>query len=173
MAVEIERKFLLRNDEWRDLATSSQRMSQGYLGSYPVGKDVGRSSVRIRIAGEQAHINIKSRKAGHTRLEFEYPIPLVDAQLLLAECANQGIEKIRHWVPLGDLIVEVDEFLGANAGLIVAEVELTEASQEIPAVEWLGAEVTERLQYYNTELAKYPFNQWSSTEQQQYQNHYE
>ena len=92
---------------------------------------------------------------------------------MLAECANQGIEKIRHWIPLGNLVVEVDEFLAANKGLVVAEVELTEATQVVPEVAWLGLEVTERLQYYNTELAKRPFTQWSPAEQQAYKNHYE
>lgn len=171
MALEIERKFLVLNDHWRTLVSRQQKMSQGYLGSLPVGgEDHGRSSVRIRIAGDLAHLNIKSRTPGHTRLEFEYPIPVDDAEILLRECANHCIEKIRHWIPVDSLMIEVDEFLGSNEGLVVAEIELEAATQTLPALDWLGAEVTDDWKYYNTELAQRPWCLWSEEEQNEYSN---
>ena len=162
MALEIEHKFLVRDESWRAQVSRSQRMDQGYLGSLPVnGEDHGRSSVRVRVAGAEAHLNIKSRTAGHSRLEFEYPIPLAEAEEILSQCANLRIEKIRHWVPIGELCFEVDEFLGANQGLVVAEIELKTVGQYFPQPAWLGIEVTDDLRYYNTELAKHPWSRWS------------
>lgn len=162
MALEIEHKFLVRDESWRAQVTRSQRMDQGYLGSLPSGgDDLGRSSVRVRVAGDAAHLNIKSRTAGHSRLEFEYPIPLDEAEEILAQCSNLRIEKIRHWIPMGELFFEVDEFLGDNAGLVVAEIELSEVGQTFPKPAWLGREVTDDLRYYNTELARHPWTQWS------------
>jgi len=161
MSIEIERKFLVVDSTWRQQISRSQAMDQAYLGASPGdGEGRGRSSVRVRVAGDQAHLNIKARTPGPARLEFEYPIPLADAELLLAQCANHRIEKIRHWVPYGDVVFEVDEFLGANQGLVVAEVELAAVDQEFAHPAWLGAEVTQDPRYYNNELALRPWTAW-------------
>lgn len=168
MALEIERKYLLLNDDWRALVARSQKLAQGYLGSAFPGlsaeQDQGRSSVRVRVAGEQAWLNIKARQRGHSRLEYEYAIPLADAEEMLAQCANHGLEKIRHWLPWGDVTFEIDEFLGANQGLVVAEVELSHPDQSFPRPAWLGAEVTDDLRYYNNELAQRPWSEWRAEE---------
>jgi adenylate cyclase len=155
MALEIERKFLIRSDEWRGQVASRELLKQGYLSSG------SQCSIRARVAGEYAWLNLKARKSGMTRLEFEYPIPLADANQILDELA-QGplLEKYRHRIPAGSLVWEIDEFLGANAGLIVAEIELPseDASFDHPA--WLGEEVTQDERYYNFNLARTPYTQW-------------
>src|SRR5690348_14479884 len=118
MPREIERKFLLTSDAWRALAHRKQSMSQGYLAG------TERVSLRVRIAGDRAHLNIKSGGLVASRLEYEYEIPLDEARELLTLCAGPLIEKTRHYVEFGGLEWEVDEFAGANAGLVVAEIEL-------------------------------------------------
>lgn len=156
MAVEIERKFLLANEDWRAQVSEQQYLAQGYLGGT-------RSSVRVRIGGEQAWLNIKSMALGTTRLEFEYAIPLDDAKVMLKELAEGPVvSKTRHHVDIGAHRFEIDEFDGDNAGLIVAEVELTDATETFPRPSWLGIEVTEDSRYYNVNLARKPFRTWES-----------
>jgi adenylate cyclase len=158
MAVEIERKFLLADDRWRMEVTRSQRLAQGYLGG-------ARVSVRVRIGAELAWLTIKARVAGSRRLEFEYPIPLADAEQLLDELSLPGrIEKIRHHVQVGGRLWEIDEFLGDNAGLVVAEIELDKVDAGFERPSWIGAEVTDQARYYNSALAERPFSLWTPAE---------
>jgi adenylate cyclase len=119
-----------------------------------------KASVRVRIQGDAAYLNIKSRELGHTRQEFDYPIPVGDARDLLALCVGGLIDKRRHLVHHGGLLWEVDEFLGDNAGLVVAEVELQSADQAFDRPGWAGAEVTDELRYYNLALASHPYSRW-------------
>lgn len=132
MGLEIERKFLLANDVWRGLATDSRRYCQGYLCA-----DRERA-VRVRIAGESAFLTIKGGGAGASHLEFEYPLPLEDAKILLEQLAEKPlIEKIRYFVPHGGLIWEVDEFFGLNEGLMLAELELESEDQPFEKPAWI------------------------------------
>ncbi len=154
MANEIERKFLVRDERWRSLATGTE-YRQGYIPS----KDG--YSVRVRIADNQGFLTIKGPTVGISRLEFEYPIPVEDAQKMLDQlCERPQIEKTRYKIELDGLIWEVDEFAGDNQGLIVAEVELTDENQTIQLPDWIGEEVSEDLRYFNINLAKHPFSQW-------------
>jgi adenylate cyclase len=155
MGLEIERKFLVRSDDWRAQVATRELLRQGYLTSG------SQCSIRARVAGEHAWLNIKARKSGMTRLEFEYPVPLTDANQILNELAQGSIlEKYRHRVPAGELVWEIDEFLGANAGLIVAEIELPSEETSFDRPAWLGDEVTEDERYYNFNLARTPYTQW-------------
>jgi adenylate cyclase len=160
MAVEIERKFLVTIDAWRRGVSHSQRMAQGYL----AGPPASRCSVRVRIAGDEAHLNIKSATLGVERDEFEYPIPLADAKHLLATLAGRRVEKIRHHVAAAPHVFEIDEFLGENAGLVVAEVELGHVDEAFARPAWLGPEVTDLARYYNLNLATNPYARWSAEE---------
>src|SRR3546814_2214703 len=119
-----------------------------------------RASVRVRIAGAEAFLNIKSREAGHTRQEFDYPIPVEDGRALLALCVGGLIDKRRHYVDPAGHLWEVDEFFGDNAGLVVAEVELDAADEVFEHQPWLGAEVTDDARYYNLAPAHHPFPRW-------------
>ncbi len=166
MAIEIERKFLVVGDAWRELATRSQRMAQGYLndpGALREGRE--QASMRIRVAGGDAWLNLKSRVIGPSRQEFEYAIPLADAEALLALCVGGRIEKTRHYIAHAGLTFEVDEFAGNNAGLIVAEVELPCENFAFERPDWLGFEVTHEARYYNSSLAERPFARWTLLEQ--------
>jgi adenylate cyclase len=155
MGIEIERKFLVMGDAWRAQASAQTRFSQGYL-----SRDPSRT-VRVRIAGEQAFLTIKGATHGATRAEFEYAVPLADAQALLSLCDGPVVEKIRHLCPHEGMTWEVDEFLGANAGLVVAEIELQSESQPFAQPAWLGTEVTGDGRYVNANLAVKPFSSWS------------
>jgi len=156
MALEIERKFLLASAGWRSEATHAEDMRQGYLGGDGV-------SLRVRIAGPRAWLNIKELRLGASRREFEYAVPLDDA-LQLMELSREGrVEKTRHYVPHQGFTWEIDEFRGANAGLVVAEIELAEVGQTFPRPAWLGEEVTEQERYYNVALARHPYTSWSAT----------
>lgn len=159
MAVEIERKFLVVGNAWRGDISQSRQMAQGYL----AGPPASRCSVRIRIAGTDAHLNIKSATLGVERDEFEYPIPFADAEHMLA-LAGRRVEKIRHHVPAGPHVFEIDEFLGDNAGLIVAEIELARADESFERPKWLGREVSDLARYYNLNLATHPYSEWSAAE---------
>lgn len=163
MAIEIERKFLVTGDGWRAAAHAVVPMTQGYLND-PVTMDIGamKASVRVRIAGDAAHLNLKSRELGHTRQEFEYPIPVADARALLALSVGGLVDKRRHLVRVGAHLWEVDEFLGDNAGLVVAEIELADPGEAFQRPDWLGAEVTDESRYYNLALASHPYAQWSA-----------
>lgn len=155
MAIEIERKFLVADNGWRTAVSRTRRIRQGYLSNNGV------SSVRVRCAGDdRAFLTIKSAEQGARRQEFEYAIPVADAELLLGLCEGNIVEKLRHDVPHGGLTWEVDEFLGANQGLVVAEVELDRVDQAIDRPAWLGSEVTSEQRYYNAGLARRPFNSW-------------
>ncbi|TPQ24817.1 CYTH domain-containing protein [Methylomonas sp. EFPC3] len=155
MALEVEHKFLLANDAWRDEVEDSVLYKQGYLSGSPL------SSIRVRISDSQAWLNIKSATIGTHRLEFEYEIPLADAEQLLAElCHKPVIEKVRHFVRREPHLWEIDEFLGDNQGLIVAEIELSQIGESFAKPTWLGQEVTDDLRYYNNNLAKNPFKDW-------------
>jgi adenylate cyclase len=159
MAQEIERKFLVVNDHWRALATG-ERYCQGYLATAKPGQ-----SVRVRIVAEQGYLTLKGPTQGLTRAEFEYAIPLADAQEMLETlCDRPFIEKNRYRLPIGNLLWEIDEFTGENAGLIVAEVELTSEDQPFEKPDWLGAEVSGEARYYNASLVKNPYSKWSSSE---------
>lgn len=165
MGIEIERKFLVAGDGWRAAAHAVIPMAQGYINDQ-AAMDSGaqKASVRVRIQGDAAYLNLKSRELGHTRQEFDYPVPVEDARALLALCVGGLIDKRRHLVNHGGLLWEVDEFLGDNAGLVVAEVELTSADQTFDKPEWAGTEVTDELRYYNLALASRPYAQWSEAE---------
>src|SRR6186713_3202053 len=158
--VEIERKFLVTSDAWRRDVSRTERMAQGYLAGPPASK----CSVRVRIAGDVAHLNIKSVALGVERDEYEYEIPLADAERLLATLAGNRVEKVRHFVEIGAHVFEVDEFAGDNAGLVVAEVELDDANEPFPRPEWLGREVSDIARYYNLNLATHPYSRWSAAE---------
>jgi len=165
MGIEIERKFLVTNDDWRAAAHMVVPMAQGYINDM-AAMDSGaqKASVRVRIQGAAAYLNIKSRELGHTRQEFDYPIPVDEARQLLALCVGGLVDKRRHLVNHGGLLWEVDEFLGDNAGLVVAEVELQSADQPFDKPGWAGTEVTDAPRYYNLALASHPYSQWRAGE---------
>ncbi|MFT3756917.1 MAG: CYTH domain-containing protein [Pseudoxanthomonas sp.] len=165
MGIEIERKFLVTGDGWRAAAHKVVPMAQGYLNSLDaVESGAQQASVRVRIEGEAAFLNLKSRQLGTTRQEFDYAIPLADAQALLALCVGGRVEKRRHYVEHAGKLWEVDEFLGDNAGLVVAEIELGAADEAFDLPIWAGKQVTEQLRYYNLALAARPYSQWSEAE---------
>ncbi|MDQ3512006.1 MAG: CYTH domain-containing protein [Pseudomonadota bacterium] len=165
MPIEIERKFLVTGDGWRDAAHEVVPMAQGYLNDL-AAMDSGamKASVRVRIAGSQAWLNLKSRELGHTRQEFDYPIPVEDARALLGLSVGGLIDKRRHLVEYEGHLWEVDEFLGENAGLVVAEIELESAEEVFSRPDWIGAEVTDSSRYYNLALATRPYSQWNDAE---------
>jgi adenylate cyclase len=157
MAIEIERKFLLEDESWRAHVIRSVPMHQGYLGSDP------QCSVRVRRAGDAAWLNIKSATLGIERLEFEYAIPLDDAETMLQRlCGARALSKTRHLVPHGGHTWEIDEFDGDNRGLIVAELELAHADEPFARPAWLGREVSDDPRYYNVCLIDHPYTQWDS-----------
>jgi adenylate cyclase len=160
MPVEIERKFLLASDAWRRDVSRSEPMAQGYL----AGPPASRCSVRVRIAGDEAWLNIKSLTLGVERDEYEYAIPRADAERMLATLCGERVEKIRHHVTVGGHLFEVDEFIGDNAGLVVAEIELSHADEPFERPAWLGREVTPLARYYNVNLATHPYSRWSEAE---------
>ncbi|MDR3631570.1 MAG: CYTH domain-containing protein [Desulfocapsaceae bacterium] len=154
MGKEIERKFLLAGDEWRKNARGHV-FRQGYIGSRP-----GRT-VRVRTCNNTGFLTLKGKSSGITRLEFEYPIPLSDANTLLAElCEQPLVEKIRYLVDYEGFRWEIDEFLGDNAGLCIAEIELSAEDQPFPRPPWLGEEVSGDIRYYNSNLRENPFKNW-------------
>jgi adenylate cyclase len=160
MGIEIERKFLLKNDDWKSHVTETHIIKQGYLQS---GLESGqKSSVRIRISNKTANINIKSVTLRAVRQEYEYEIPYHDAQELLQNlCCGVIIEKTRFYVPYGQHLWEIDVFEGENHGLEVAEVELNSVDEEFDKPDWLGPEVTHDERYYNISLLKNPYRMWS------------
>lgn len=152
MAIEIERKFLVVDDSWR--SALAVYFCQGYLNR------AKERTVRVRVAGEIGYLTIKGVSQGASRAEFEYEIPLADAKQLLALCDGPVIEKYRRKIEFEGMIWEVDEFLGANQGLVVAEIELETEDQVFALPAWVGAEVTGDERYYNSNLARHSFSQW-------------
>jgi CYTH domain-containing protein len=152
MPLEIERKFLVLGDAWR--SAPHRYICQGYL-----NRDKGRT-VRVRIAGEDAWLTIKGPSNGAVRAEFEYAVPVEDARQMLALCERPLIEKNRHLVQHQGHTWEVDEFLGDNAGLVVAEIELESEQEAFELPAWVGAEVTQDARYFNSNLATHPYSQW-------------
>ncbi|QDE39240.1 CYTH domain-containing protein [Luteibacter pinisoli] len=166
MGIEIERKFLLAGDGWRELVERSEPMAQGYLvGMASIEAGHAKSSVRVRVSGGQAWLNIKSATLGIERQEYEYPIAVADARHMLETLADGVVEKVRHHVMLDGAHFEIDEFTGANQGLVVAEIELDTADAAYPTPAWLGAEVSDQVRYYNVNLIDRPFTTWTPAEQ--------
>jgi adenylate cyclase len=156
MAIEIERKFLIQGDDWRNLALGTV-YRQGYLAT---GSE---RTVRVRIAGNSAYLTIKSASVGISRAEFEYEIPIADATQMLDDlCDRPLIEKTRYKILHQGVLWEVDEFSGENQGLIVAEVELTDPNQTLELPAWIGQEVSDDPRYFNSNLVKHPFQRWDS-----------
>lgn len=156
MAIEIERKFLLKNQQWRDIADQGCLIRQGYLSDQP------ERTVRVRLSGEQAWLTIKGKTQGIARLELEYPIAVVEAvQLLDQLCLKPLIEKYRYRIVQKDVVWEIDEFLGENKGLLVAEIELRSIDQAFDRPAWLGDEVSDDPRYFNSALIQQPFSSWS------------
>ena len=155
MPVEIERKFLLKNDGWRKQADQGKEYIQGYL----VGSR--HASVRVRIEGDRAFLNIKSATLGVRRQEYEYAIPVDEAKEMLANlCEQPLIEKTRYLIQDQGLCWEIDVFKGDNEGLVVAEVELESELQQFVYPSWLGKEVSDDPRYYNVSLVKHPYKSW-------------
>jgi len=154
MAKEIERKFLVKNESFK-LFSTGVIYRQGYL-----NRDKART-VRVRVAGELAFITIKGLTNGMERMEFEYPIPLTDAnEMLETLCVKPLIEKLRYKIKCDGHLWEVDEFIGDNEGLTVAEVELKSADENVFIPDWVGQEVTGDLMYFNSNLVINPFKNW-------------
>lgn len=159
MALEIEHKFLLLSDEWRSLVSRSEVFRQGYLSNNPA------ASVRIRIANDQASLNIKGMTIGTHRPEYEYSIPWQEAAEMLDQlCVRPIIEKTRHFVEFAGKTWEIDEFAGENLGLIVAELELMEIGESFQKPAWAGADVSGIERYYNVSLLSHPYKQWTEAE---------
>lgn len=154
MPQEIERKFLVNGDEWR-AGAQGEIYKQGYIVSN------AEHSVRVRIIRDRAYLTIKSGVKGISRAEFEYEIPVEDAQEMLQTlCQPPLIEKTRYKIAINGLIWEVDEFSGVNAGLVLAEIELTDEAQIIDLPAWVGEEVSHDPRYFNSNLARIPYSTW-------------
>ncbi len=157
MGMEIERKFLVADDSWRAAARDAVPMRQGYLACN------SECSVRIRVAGDRAACNVKGATLGVARPEFEFPLPVADARDMLdLFCRGRCLDKVRHLVPYGAHVWEVDVFSGANAGLVVAEIELGALDEPFERPPWLGAEVSEDHRYYNVCLIDHPYSAWGN-----------
>lgn len=152
MAAEIERKFLVK-EGWQP-QTEGVRIAQGYLSSVP------ERTVRVRIKGEKGFLTVKGRNEGTRRAEFEYEIPLLDAEAMLALCEQPLIEKRRFLESYGGFTWEVDVFTGANEGLVVAEIELPTEDAAFIKPHWIGAEVSGDVRYYNSSLIHHPYREW-------------
>ncbi len=153
MNIEIERKYLLKNDGWRNLA-EGVHYKQAYL------NEPGGNTVRVRIEGEKAKLTIKGKANNISRVEIEYDIPMEDAQALFSLAKTPCVEKYRHKIPYKGNIWEVDEFIGDNQGLVVAEIELKSEEQAFEKPDWIGEEVTLDKRYTNSNLANMPFSKW-------------
>ncbi|MDA3917790.1 MAG: CYTH domain-containing protein [Deltaproteobacteria bacterium] len=154
MGIEIERKFLLKNDVWRDLAEGVY-YRQGYLNS------ARERTVRVRTINGKGFLTIKGVADGATRLEFEYEIPKDECNIMLDDLAEKPvIEKNRYKVDYKGLVWEIDEFFGENRGLIVAELELESEDQKFEIPEWIGEEVTDDSRYFNSNLINHPYTKW-------------
>ena len=154
--LEIERKFLVKSEVYKSEAFKRTRIVQGFLNTHP------ERTVRVRIFGEHGYLTIKgkSNASGLSRFEWEKSISLAEAEELMALCESGIIEKTRFEVSMGDHVFEVDEFLGDNQGLTVAEVELKSEKESFQKPAWLGKEVTGEIKYYNSNLSNNPFSNW-------------
>jgi adenylate cyclase len=154
--IEIERKFLVKSEEFKTISFAKNEISQGYLNSNP------ERTVRVRIKGNQGYLTIKGKgnETGMSRLEWEKEIPIDEAKMLLNLCENGVISKVRYEVKFGNHVYEVDEFFGENKGLILAEIELQSEEEVFEIPDWLGEEVTNSEKYYNSYLSKKPFINW-------------
>jgi CYTH domain-containing protein len=151
---EIERKYLVTGEGWRSRSTALP-FRQGYLST------VKERTVRVRVVGDRGLLTIKGITSGATRTEYEYSIPVGDAEAMLDElCERPIIDKVRHLVEHDGVTWEIDEFHGTNEGLIVAEVELESEDQEFSLPEWIGAEVTDDPRYFNANLIAHPYSEW-------------
>ena len=158
MGREIERKFLVNGDAWRSLGHGT-RYRQGYLCT------VKERTVRVRTIADKAYLTVKGVTEGISRAEFEYEIPVEDANALLdGLCERPLIDKVRYKIPLGNHTWEVDEFFGDNAGLIMAEVELESEDQTFEMPEWIGREVSNDSRYFNANLIANPYQNWGGKE---------
>ncbi|UTH75783.1 CYTH domain-containing protein [Chromobacterium sp. IIBBL 290-4] len=153
MALEIERRFVVSGDAWRGLAPGVQ-YRQGYLS---VEKE---RTVRVRVVGEQAWLTLKGNISEISRHEFEYPIPLADAQTIMANMCPMLVDKLRHRIEYAGFVWEVDEFFGDNAGLVLAEIELPAEDTPFDKPAWVGEEVTLDGRYTNAYLSKQPYRSW-------------
>ncbi|MDO6854952.1 CYTH domain-containing protein [Cellulophaga lytica] len=155
--VEIERKFLVKSDAFKAESIAEKRIVQGFLNTDP------ERTVRVRIKGDDGFLTIKgkSNSTGTSRFEWEKEIPVKEAEALLKLCEEGVIDKIRYNVTVANHLYEVDEFFSDNQGLIIAEVELKDEDEEFVKPNWLGEEVTGDIKYYNSQLSKNPFKNWS------------
>jgi adenylate cyclase len=155
MATEIERKFLVKNENWKQNVESESRIKQGYLARQK------NATIRVRVAKGKALLNIKSATSGISRSEFEYEIPIDDAEALLQTVAEQPfIDKTRYKVRCGAHLWDLDVFEGENSGLIMAEVELQSENEPFELPDWAGTEVSGDSRYYNANLISNPFKNW-------------
>lgn len=154
MGLEIERKFLLKNTDWRKLVEEENLIKQGYLNSN------AERTVRVRVKNSKAFLTIKGKSQNTTRQEFEYEIPLEDAESLLKLCERPLIEKTRFIVKYQGKTWEIDEFEGENKGLTVAEIELSSEDERFQLPDWIGEEVSQDARYFNSSLIKKPFISW-------------
>jgi len=156
MGIETERKFLVKNDNWKKDNARGLWCCQSYI------TEDATSLIRVRIVGEKGFLTIKKRREGLSRYEYEYEIPLCDAREMLNRiCRYPVIEKTRYEVLYGGILWEIDVFEGPNRGLTVAEIELHDETEEIIKPPWLGMEVTDDPRYLNINLAKHPYQLWS------------
>ena len=155
MGIEIERKFLVRNDAWRSGIQGSYPCTQGYIGLQ------GPGSARVRIIGSKGFLTLKGPRHGISRSEFEYEIPIEEAQEILERfCSKALISKVRHEVPYEGHLWEIDEFSGENNGLILAEVEIANESEPFVLPDWVGKDISEDERFFNARLAKHPISTW-------------
>jgi len=157
MSIEIEKKYLVKNDTFKEDSFKEKRITQGYLSSIP------ERTVRVRLKGDKGFITIKGigNESGASRYEWEKEIPVKDVKELLKICEPGVIDKTRYNVTSGKHVFEVDEFYGNNKGLTVAEVELSSEEESFDSPDWLGREVTGIKKYYNSMLMKKPFSKWN------------
>lgn len=148
MGIEIERKFLLASERWRVLVQRSENIRDGLVAAS------GDRKTRVRIIGDRATLAVKTKRIEGRREEFEYDIPLGDAERLLECCGGNVLEKVRHYIGIGDIVWEIDEYLGLLKGVILAEVELTAIDQPIDIPDWIGREVTAHAAYSKSNMLR-------------------
>ncbi|MGS2763377.1 CYTH domain-containing protein [Sinomicrobium sp. M5D2P9] len=155
--VEIERKFIVGSEKYKEEAQRAIRIVQGFLNTHP------ERTVRVRIKGNKGFITVKGKSGenGLSRFEWEKEIPVAEVEALLPLCEKGVIEKIRHEIKAGPHLIEVDEFLGDNTGLVIAEIELASEDEDFYRPAWLGEEVTGDVRYYNSQLSKKPYTTWT------------